>query len=224
MKSVLSLVAQNIIKQFSSKPILKGITQTFEQQKTYALMGASGSGKSTFLHILAGLDQPTKGSIYIQNNEISTLSEKQRATMFGTVFQNPFLIKELTVLENIELAGSLAGLSASETSMRAQKLLQVVGLEQTVSWQVGELSGGQQQRVCLARALINRPAFLLADELTGNLDQKTAFKMIHLLIRLQKEWKMGIILTTHNPEIAHMMELVFILKDGNLVAKNNFDR
>lgn len=221
MKSVVSLHVINLSKKFGSKTILHDISMNFEQGKTYALMGASGSGKSTLLHLLAGFDVPTQGSVLLKKDALERISAEQGRYFISTVFQTPFLIRELSVFENVALAGTLHNLTAQETQTRALSLLHQVGLASYQNVAVGQLSGGQQQRVCLARALMIKPAFLLADELTGNLDHVTARDIMKLLLRLQKEWNMGIILTTHNVEIAQMMELVFAIKDGTLVANMN---
>jgi ABC-type lipoprotein export system ATPase subunit len=226
MERYFDLIAQNATKKFSHKKeqieVLKGITQTFHAQKTYAIMGPSGTGKSTLMHLLAGIDCPTSGTITLGGQNLSTLAPQDRARTIGFVFQNPSLIRELCVLENIILAGTVVGKTVQESENLAKELLVAVGLEQTASWQIGQLSGGQRQRVALARALLNKPAFLLADELTGNLDHEMSFALIRLLLALQKEWKMGLVLSSHNDQIANMMELVFLLKDGNLVNAHDY--
>lgn len=215
------LSVQALVKQFSyageQREILKGITQQFVQGMSYALMGASGTGKSTFMHLLAGLDQSTHGMVSYNGSSLTQLSAQQRARAVGFVFQTPVLIVELSVLENVVLAGLLGGKSQRESDLLARELLEAVGLGYAGTWQAGQLSGGQKQRVALARALMNRPAFLLADELTGNLDHETGALLIKLLFELKRSWNMGLIVSSHNPEIAAMMDLVFILKDGNLV-------
>jgi ABC-type lipoprotein export system ATPase subunit len=192
--------------------VLKNITYRFEQGKTYALMGASGSGKSTLIHILAQIDEPSSGSLVL------THFARHECAI---VFQCPYLIKELTVLENIVLAGTIAGKSKKESEQEAQKLLTAVGLQETGSWSVGMLSGGQKQRVSLARALLNKPKFLYADEITGNLDFKTGNIILDLLFEFQKKWNMTLILSTHNEKIAERMEVVLILRDGTLIQDKN---
>lgn len=212
-------------KKFGQVTVLQDITYTFVPNRTYALMGASGSGKTTLIQLLAGFDQPTAGSIAINGQPVAQITPQVRAKTFGFVFQRPLLLKELTVLENILLAGQLTELSEIDCFDQAVTLLDQVGLGHTAQWNVGQLSGGQQQRVALARALINRPTFLIADELTGNLDRKTSLDIVHLLLKLQKEWKMGIIMSTHNQETAAMMELVFLIKDGTLsFQETNWNR
>ena len=222
MEGSLPLRAVQLTKTFSGSSdaitVLQGIEYSFSRQKTYAITGASGSGKSTLIHILGGLDQPTTGSVMLGNVSLATLNAKERASRIGLVFQYPYLIKEISVLENIMVAGLIAGDSWSDAQAKALELLKRVGLAAMDSWEVGRLSGGQKQRVALARALITKPEFLLADELTGSLDHETGLSVMELVLSCVKEWQMGLIISTHNPEIARMMQLVFSLKDGILVA------
>ncbi len=226
MKSFFNLIAQNITKEFRHNQhhtvVLKDITQIFKPEKSYAIMGPSGAGKSTFMHLLAGLDTPTSGSVLYGDSQLIDFAPYNRAQTVGLVLQNPCLIAELTVLENIALAGMVIGKTEKESAASAKELLQAVELEHAWNWHIGQLSGGQRQRIALARALLNKPAFLLADEVTGSLDAQTSIKLIQLLLRLQQEWKMGLILSTHNREVADMMELVFLLKDGNVVPMNDY--
>jgi len=216
MKEQLQLCARNVTKKFKAITVLKNVSYTFKAGNTYAITGVSGSGKSTLMHILAGLDTATTGIVTFGDTPINAFSSQDRAKTIGLVFQYSYLIKELTVLENIELAGLCVGKSASEVKKQALELLHVVGLKHTSSWLVGQLSGGQKQRVALARALINRPSFLLADELTGNLDHDTGINIITLVLQYCRQWGMGLIVSSHNQEISHMMDLVFTLKDGRL--------
>lgn len=218
MKEQFELCVNGITKKFKNITVLNGITYSFKRGTTYAITGASGSGKSTLIHILAGLDVPTKGTITFKKRQLNQLSQKERAKSIGLVFQYPYLIKELTVLENIELAGLCIGSSKSESKKRALELLSLVELQKTATWSTGQLSGGQKQRIALARALMNRPSFLFADELTGNLDHDTGLNIITLVLSYCRQWNMGLILSSHNQEISHMMDLVFTLKDGNLVS------
>lgn len=226
MKSFFNLIAQNITKEFRHNQhhtvVLKDITQIFKPEKSYAIMGPSGAGKSTFMHLLAGLDTPTSGAVLYGDSQLMDFAPYDRAQTVGLVLQNPCLIAELTVLENIALAGMVIGKTEKESAASAKELLQAVELEHAWNWHIGQLSGGQRQRIALARALLNKPAFLLADEVTGSLDTQTSIKLIQLLLRLQQEWKMGLILSTHNREVADMMELVFLLKDGNVVPMNDY--
>ena len=208
----------NIFKSFiarkKSVDVIKGISLEFKKEKTYALTGASGSGKSTLLHLIAGLDQPTTGSVFINGVSTADLSLTERAKKVGLVFQYPYLINELSVIENVMLAGQLVGMPIKEAHKKAEELLDDVGIAETADWNIGQLSGGQRQRVTLARALINQPDFLIADELTGSVDEQTGKKIIETVFACQKKWKMGLIISTHNNAIACMMEQVYTLKDG----------
>ncbi len=222
MEGSLPLRVVQLTKTFSGSSdfitVLQGIEYSFSRQKTYAITGASGSGKSTFIHILGGLDQPTTGTVMLGNVSVSSLTAQERALKIGLVFQYPYLIKEISVLENIMITAIIAGDSWSDAQRKALELLKRVGLAAMGSWEVGRLSGGQKQRVALARALITKPEFLLADELTGSLDHETGLEVMELVLSCVKEWQMGLIISTHNPEIARMMQLVFSLKDGILIA------
>lgn len=218
------LRAQRIEKLFLSKDgdiaVLKGIDYTFEQDHSYAISGASGTGKSTLLHILAGLTAPTKGSVMVNEQNMSLFDDKQREQFLnktvGLLFQMPYLVKELTVLENVMSKAYIAGTLDQDAKNRAIALLEQVGLKEKIHALPPVLSGGQQQRVALARALFNKPAFLLADEPTGNLDPKTGAMIVDLLLQYQKEWGMGIIISTHDDYVAERMQTRLLLTDGNL--------
>ncbi len=201
--------------------VLQSITVSFQQSHTYAIMGVSGTGKSTLMHIIAGLDTPTRGKVFFNDHDINKMSESGRNTFrnqsIGLLFQQPYLIRELTVQENVMMPALIAGLSSSVCQERANELLEAVGLAEKIHSAPGSLSGGQQQRVALARALCNRPKFLLADEPTGNLDKATGKLIIELLIRLQKEWDMGIIVSSHDQYVSEAMNTCFTLQNGSLI-------
>lgn len=199
--------------------VLKDIIIQFYAGKTYALTGASGVGKSTLMHILAGIETQTSGALFYNGVTLSNMSAQEIAKIIGIVFQYPHLIKELTVVENVALAALILGVEKTKAKQEALLLLKAVGLEQAANWAVGQLSGGQKQRVALARALINKPQFLLADELTGNLDHTTGLAIMNLVLQLQKQWGMGIIISSHNQEIVSLMEQVFELQGGKLIEK-----
>jgi lipoprotein-releasing system ATP-binding protein len=219
---VFKLRLHEINKSFESgifkKSIFDRVTVTFEEGRTYALKGASGSGKSTLMHIIAGLDTPTTGTVFLQDKDFLSYSSQERARLVVLVTQAPFLIKELTVLENIALAGLVIGMSKSEAQERGLFYLAAVGLFDVQAWNISALSGGQRQRVCIARALIVKPKFLCADEPTGALDEKTGNAIIQLLLDHQKNEGMGLIISSHNPALVEQMELVFALKDGILAS------
>jgi ABC-type branched-subunit amino acid transport system ATPase component len=216
-KLELSDVSKVFGNKSSEKSVVDRVTVTFEEGKTYALTGVSGSGKSTLMHIIAGLDVPTTGTVFLHNKDLSLYSSHDRARLVALVTQTPFLIKELTVLENIALAGLVIGIPKVEVQAGALFYLAAVGLFDAQGWNVGALSGGQRQRVCIARALMVKPKFLCADEPTGALDEKTGSAIIQLLLDHQKNEGMGLIISSHNPAVVEQMEVVFALKDGILV-------
>ncbi len=200
--------------------VLRGVDVEFEQGKTYAITGISGTGKSTLMHLIAGLDAPTAGEVCVDGHSLTMFNKTERAIFLsstvGLVFQSPYLISELSVQENIMLPGLIAGHERAVVAHRVQELLHKVGLADRGHDAPSVLSGGQQQRVALARALINEPAFLVADEPTGNLDATTGREIIDLLLACQREWGMGIIVTSHDPYVAQTMGAVFHLSDGLL--------
>ncbi len=221
-KLELSGVSKSFGKGDSEKPVVDRVTVTFEEGKTYALTGSSGSGKSTLMHIIAGLDVPTTGTVTLQNKDLSSYRCQERAQLVVLVTQTPFLMKELTVIENVMLAGLVVGMPKAEAQDRALFYLAAVGLYEARDWNVGALSGGQRQRVCIARALLVKPKFLCADEPTGALDEKTGNTIIHLLLDHQKNEGMGLIMSSHNPSVVEQMEVVFALKDGILLPHHTF--
>lgn len=219
-----SLVLSNVFKNYTQGDalvhVLKGVSATFEQGKSYAVTGVSGSGKSTLIHLLAGLEVPNQGIVTYDSQDINLLSEAKKSIFLnktiGLVFQYPYLIKELTVLENVMIKGLIAHGHTKEVEQQALSLLQNVGLAQKTYSYPGQLSGGQQQRVALARALMNNPKFLLADEPTGNLDPQTAQTILDLIMQAQKEWGMGLIISSHDEYVTKKMEKIYTLKDEKL--------
>ena len=217
------LIVEEVFKCFKQGPekqVLSGISFECEQGKRYGLAGVSGSGKSTLMHLCAGIDTPTKGSIYLQGSDLHTYSESERAKLVVLVPQKPLLIKELSVVENVALAGELLGMPKKQAMEEAAYYLEQVGLTGFEDFLTGALSGGQQQRVALARALLVKPVFLCADEPTGSLDEQTGKQIIALLLKFQKETGMGLIISSHNPWVIEQMEVVFVLKNGILVGHN----
>jgi lipoprotein-releasing system ATP-binding protein len=222
-----TLAAQNVTKKFvqgtQEITVLNSINSLFIQKKSYAITGISGSGKSTFIHIIAGLDTPTTGTVLFNNRSLQTLSLSEREQFLnksiGLVFQSPHLLRELSVVENIMLPGLINGKSKIDCEHKAIKLLERVELLPKKDNKIGELSGGQQQRAAIARALFNEPAFLIADEPTGNLDLTTGKTIIDLLLSCAQEWGMGIIISSHDAYVTEKMDEVYELYEGKLIKK-----
>ena len=200
---------------------LDGIDLEIERGKFTAIIGTSGSGKSTLLNMLGGLDTPSEGSIQIGNTELAKLSSEQ-ATIFrrnhiGFIFQNYNLVPVLSVWENIVFPISLDGRKSDEKFI--MEIVRLLGLEKKLDSLPNNLSGGQQQRVAIARALASKPAIILADEPTGNLDSKTSDDVIGLLKMTSKEFNQTIVMITHNPEIAQMADRIVRIEDGRIVSR-----
>jgi len=219
------LIAQDISKTFTQGTekitVLNTINATFSQEKSYAITGISGSGKSTLMHIISGLDKPTSGIVLFNNQSIHAFSADDRSRFLnksiGLVFQSPHLIRELSVIENVMVPGLINNRSKNECIQRAEELLSKVGLHEKKNSKPGELSGGQQQRVAIARALFNEPAFLMADEPTGNLDLATGKAIVDLLISCHHEWGMGLIISSHDEYVTERMQQVYTLSNGILI-------
>ena len=195
------------------------------QGEFVALLGASGSGKSTLLHLLAGLDRPTSGSIEIEGRDLARLSAEElsyhRRKTVGIVFQAFFLIPSMTLFENVELPLRFAEVERGDRQQRAREALERVGLMARMSHRPGELSGGEQQRASLARALVNRPSLLLADEPTGNLDSRTGEEILNLIQEFSKTLGMTVVLITHERPLAECFaERLVFMADGKIVSPN----
>jgi ABC-type lipoprotein export system ATPase subunit len=201
-------------------PVLMGVSMTIDQGEMVALMGASGSGKSTLMNILGCLDHPTSGEYWLDGTLVSGLSANERALLrnhkIGFVFQSFNLLPRTSALENVEmpLSYSHENLSDRQTRQRARELLERVGLGDRMEHEPSQLSGGQQQRVAMARSLINRPALLLADEPTGNLDSHTSQEILQMLQKLNAEEGLTVLLVTHDPEVAAHARRIIHIRDG----------
>jgi putative ABC transport system ATP-binding protein len=198
---------------------LRDVSIDFEEGEFTAIMGASGSGKSTLMNIIGCLDQPTSGQYILGEDDVSQLEDDRlseiRSRRIGFIFQNFNLIQQLTVLENLEVPMFYLGIAPAERRRRAMELAERVGLTQRLDHRPMQLSGGQQQRVCIARALINEPLILLADEPTGALDSKTGVQILQLFDELVAQGK-TIIMVTHDPTVAHRCQRVIHLHDGTI--------
>ncbi|HWZ45228.1 MAG TPA: ABC transporter ATP-binding protein [Candidatus Saccharimonadales bacterium] len=199
---------------------LRGVSLQIVRGEFVAVMGASGSGKSTFMNILGCLDQPSSGRYFLEDTDVSTLEKKQLASIrnqkIGFVFQGFNLLARTTALENAELPAFYARVPQAERVRRATAALEMVGLGNRLDHFPSQLSGGQQQRVAIARALVNEPAILLADEPTGNLDSRTSVEVMEILQRLNQERGLTIVLVTHEHDISDFCKRSVIFRDGKL--------
>jgi putative ABC transport system ATP-binding protein len=203
--------------------VLKGIDIKIVEGEFMAIMGPSGSGKSTLLNMLGALDKPTAGKIFVHGTDLDMLNDNELADLrnkeIGFVFQFFNLIPRLNALNNVALPIAIAGVPPRERRERAGKLLELVGLEERMDHKPSELSGGEQQRVAIARALVNEPSVLLCDEVTGNLDSKTGFEVMELLLSLNREQGKTFILITHDPNVAQMAQRLVQLQDGIIIGE-----
>ncbi len=200
--------------------VLKRITLTLKRSETAAVVGPSGSGKSTLLHLLGLLERPSSGTLLFQGSDTSILSDHDRTWLrlseIGFVFQFHHLLPEFTAIENVMMPGMIVGSVANELNAKASALLAQVGLENRMEHKPGELSGGEQQRVALARALMNDPSLILADEPTGNLDNRSSAKLQELLWSICLQRKSALLLVTHNEMIAKQADTVYEMNDGQV--------
>jgi len=199
---------------------LDNISLTFERGKVYCLLGTSGSGKSTLLNLLAGLEKPTTGSIKFLGNALEKLSESKlalyRQRYIGFVFQSYNLLPTLTALENVTLPLIFRKVSKRKRNQAAKVILKAVGLGNRWRHKPSELSGGQQQRVSIARAFVNNPQVVFADEPTGNLDTKTTYEMMDMITGMARERNQTLIIVTHDTEISEYADQIISIKDGNI--------
>jgi lipoprotein-releasing system ATP-binding protein len=215
------LIAQNITKSYGPLQVLKGVDLSVADGEIVSIVGSSGAGKSTLLHILGTLDLADGGSISIADQRVEKLQGKALARFrnfnIGFVFQFHHLLPEFSALENVSIPGWIAGKKKKEVEERAKTLLAMLGLQDRMQNKPGALSGGEQQRVAVARALINQPRIVFADEPTGNLDSANARELHNLFIRLRKEFNQTFLIVTHNEELAGMSDRVVHMKDGNII-------
>jgi lipoprotein-releasing system ATP-binding protein len=201
--------------------VLRQINLEVSAGQLIAIVGNSGSGKSTLLHLLGGLDQPSSGKVFLTGKDLSLLSENEKCYLrnqsLGFIYQFHHLLPEFTALENVCMPLLIRNEAPESVSIKAEKLLDQVGLKKRLHHKIGELSGGERQRVAIARALIGNPLCILADEPTGNLDPRNAQNVLELFFELQKTYQTSVVMVTHDHNIAKRAERLFTLEDGCLV-------
>lgn len=213
--------AENITKRYGELEVLKGVSLQINEGEIVSIVGSSGAGKSTLLHIIGTLDRPDSGTLVINGVEAGKLKDKKlsdfRNRSIGFVFQFHHLLPEFTALENVCIPAFIAGKSQAEAEKRAAELLGFLGLGERMGHKPSELSGGEQQRVAVARALVNRPAVVLADEPSGNLDSRSAKELHQMFFDLRQEFNQTFVIVTHNDELANMADRKLEMKDGQII-------
>lgn len=214
------LKGNNIVKFYGSLEVLKGVDINISKGEIVSIVGSSGAGKTTLLHILGSLDSPDKGEIWYEGNRIDTLKPKELAAFrnknIGFVFQFHHLLPEFTALENVCIPGWIAGKKTKELEKKAMDLLVTLGVDHRAAHKPNALSGGEQQRIAVARALINDPGIIFADEPTGNLDSSNANSLHNLFQELRDKLNQTFLIVTHNEELASMSDRVLHMKDGQI--------
>lgn len=218
------LEASNIFKRYGSIEVLKGVDIIIQSGEIVSIVGSSGAGKSTLLHILGTLDKADKGEVIISNRQITQLSGRSLADFrnkhIGFVFQFHHLLPEFSALENVCIPGWIANTKKSVVKERAGELLKLLGLHERLDHKPNALSGGEQQRVAVARALINTPDVVFADEPTGNLDSANAKELHDLFFDLRKQFNQTFLIVTHNEELAQLSDRIVHMKDGKVIDGN----
>lgn len=227
MNKPIILEARQLTKRYTQGEldveVLKGVDVQIATGERVAIMGASGSGKSTLMHLLGGLEQPSSGSVWLDGHNLNAISHKRlcqlRNAGLGFIYQFHHLLGEFTVLENVAMPLLIGQTDIKTAQQRAKTLLDRVGLSHRTEHKPGELSGGERQRAAIARALINNPQCILADEPTGNLDSKTAEQVYQLMLELNRELSVSFLVVTHDPELAGRMDRVLHMEDGLIVDR-----
>ncbi|GGB06674.1 MULTISPECIES: ABC transporter ATP-binding protein [Mucilaginibacter] len=215
------LKARSIHKSYGQLQILKGVDLEVQKGEIVTIVGASGAGKSSLLNILGTLDRPDSGTLTINDIELNKLNNKQlsdfRNRQIGFIFQFHHLLAEFSALENVCIPAFIAGKSKSEAEKKAAGLLDLLGLKDRLHHKPNQLSGGEQQRVAVARALINNPALIFADEPSGNLDSVNALELHELFIKLKNDFRQTFVIVTHNEDLANLSDRTVTMRDGLIV-------
>ncbi len=214
--------AKGIVKNYGNLRVLKGVDILIKKGEVVAITGKSGAGKSTLLHILGTLDQSDEGTILFEDNDISKYNNKElakfRNSEIGFIFQFHYLLPEFTALENVCIPGFIAKRPENEVIEEAKKLLDYLGLTDRIQHKPGALSGGEQQRVSVARALINKPSVIFADEPSGNLDIQSSQELHSLIFKLRNDFNQTFVLVTHNTDLAKMSDRCLEMRDGQILV------
>jgi lipoprotein-releasing system ATP-binding protein len=217
------LTARNVTKNYSNLPILKGVDITVNKGEIVTIVGSSGAGKSTLLHILGTLDVPTSGEVWLNDVNLTGLKGNALADFrnrhIGFIFQFHHLLPEFTALENVCIPGYIAGTRKNLVKEKALFLLETLGLRDRLEHKPNALSGGEQQRVAVARALINDPDVVMADEPTGNLDSRNARELHQLFLELRDKLQQTFIIVTHNEELAPLSDRQLVMRDGRIIQE-----
>lgn len=217
------LKAENISKSYGKLKVLDNVDFYVEGPKIVSIVGKSGSGKSTLLHTIGTLDKADAGKLYIKGDDISTYSEKQLAAFrnqhIGFIFQFHHLLEEFDAVENVMIPALIKGESKAKAKKEAERLLDYLGLKERLSHKPSQLSGGEQQRVAVARALINKPSIIFADEPTGNLDAANSAETHQLFVKLKQDFNQTFIIVTHNLELADLSDEVYLMDNGKLIKQ-----
>ena len=216
------LTAKNIYKSYGQLEVLKGIDLTVNKGEVISIVGASGAGKSTLLHILGTLDQPNAGKVILHGQDITKLKNKSMAKFrnqhIGFVFQFHNLLPEFSALENVTIPGLISGMETGQIQDKARELLKTLNISSRADHKPSELSGGEQQRTAVARALINDPDIVFADEPSGNLDSQNAEELHELFFRLRDDFGQSFVIVTHNPDLAAMADRTLEIIDGKITS------
>jgi lipoprotein-releasing system ATP-binding protein len=215
------ITCNNIHKSYGNLKVLKGVSLHINKGELACIVGASGAGKSTLLHIIGTLDKADDGEVFIEGNNIINFKDKQlsnfRNKNLGFVFQFHHLLPEFTALENVCIPAYITKTNSAAAEKKAKELLDFMGLADRMQHKPNELSGGEQQRVSVARALINNPLVVLADEPTGNLDSERSTELHDLFFKLKNNYKQTFVIVTHNEQLAEKADRKIIMKDGNII-------